>query len=378
MTLTIQPFHGQSATWDILIQQLPVPHLLQTWEWAEVKERYGWEKMPFVWLQGQTVRAAAMILRKRLRLRSFAARPSLIYIPKGPLLDWSDAALRNQVLDDLQRLAHRQAAIFVKIDPDVILGYGVPGTPQAQDESLGQAIVQELKQRGWVFSHEQIQFRNTFWLDLRPEEAHLLANMKQKTRYNIRLAERKGVTVRQATPADWPLLYEMYAETAQRDGFIIREPAYYYAVWERFWTPVTAEAPRAKAFIAEVEREAVAGLFLFTFAGRAYYLYGMSRTRHREKMPTYLLQWEAIRYARSQGCHLYDLWGAPDEFQESDRMWGVFRFKEGLGGRIVRTVGAWDYSAWPAGYAFFNKLLPWWRNFLRRRKGLFSPTHTEH
>lgn len=366
MKISLQPFRGNGAEWDALIRRLPSPHLLQTWEWAEVKERYGWEKLPFLWQSDGTTYAAAMLLRRRLRLGGFAARLSLIYLPKGPLLDWGNTTLRHQVLDDLQRLARRYGAIFLKIDPDVILGFGIPGSEDAQEETLGATIRQELAQRGWVFSNEQVQFRNTFWLDLRPEEAHLLANMKQKTRYNIRLAERKEVTVRRATPADWPMLYEMYAETARRDGFLIRESAYYYTVWERFWaSSCTSESPSAEALIAEVDGEAVAAVFLFFFAGRAYYLYGMSRASHREKMPNYLLQWEAIRRARACGCYLYDLWGAPDEFDENDRMWGVFRFKEGLGGKVVRTLGAWDYSPWPFAYAFLTRWLRWWRSFMR-------------
>ncbi len=369
MTLSLHPFRGNAAEWDMLIRQLPSPHLLQTWEWAEVKEGYGWEKLPMLWEEDGIPRAAAMLLRKRLRLGGFAARLSVIYIPKGPLMDWSDAPLRQRVLDDLQRLAHRYGALFLKIDPDVILGYGMPGSPTAQEEATGQDLKRELGGRGWRFSTEQVQFRNTLWLDLRPDEDRLLANMKQKTRYNIRLAERKGVRVRLATPADWPQLYEMYAETARRDGFIIRERDYYFRVWERFGRSPGNEVPHAEALIAEVEGEAVAGLFLFTFAGRAYYLYGMSRAVHREKMPTYLLQWEAIRRARALGCTLYDLWGAPDEFRESDRMWGVFRFKEGLGATVVRTLGAWDYTVWPLGYSLLTQWLPRWRKLhpLRHR-----------
>ncbi len=367
MSASMQLFHGDGQDWNRLIRRLPAPHLLQSWEWASVKAEYGWERQPMVWMEGGTPRAAAMLLCKRLRWGGFAARLSLIYVPKGPLLDWQDVALRRQVLDDLRCLAHRLGALFLKIDPDVIVGYGVPGREDACEDAGGLAIASELQRDGWRFSPEQVQFRNTVWIDLRAEESQLLAQMKQKTRYNIRLAARKGVHVRAATAADWPLLYEMYAETAQRDGFIIREREYYYRVWERFSHPESDVSPRAEALIAEVEGEAVAGLFLFFFAGRAYYLYGMSRAVHREKMPTYLLQWEAMRRARAQGCTVYDLWGAPDEFQESDRMWGVFRFKEGLGGKVVRTLGAWDYTIWPFGYKLFINWLPRWRAWQRRR-----------
>lgn len=123
----------------------------------------------------------------------------------------------------------------------------------------------------------------------------------------------------------------------------------------------------AEPLIAEVDGEPIAGIFLFYFAGRAWYLYGMSRQAHREKMPNYLLQWEAMRHARAHGCTQYDLWGAPDVFDESDSMWGVFRFKEGLGGQVVRTAGAWDYPARPIVYFAYTRVLPRILDFMRHR-----------
>ena len=136
----------------------------------------------------------------------------------------------------------------------------------------------------------------------------------------------------------------MYAETSVRDGFVIRDEGYYRTVWEIFMPkPISSQSPISNSFreplIAEVDGEPVAAIFVFYFAGRAYYVYGMSRNAHREKMPTYLLQWEAMKRAKAKGCSVYDLWGAPDVFDESDSMWGVYRFKEGLGGKVVRTLG---------------------------------------
>jgi lipid II:glycine glycyltransferase (peptidoglycan interpeptide bridge formation enzyme) len=203
-----------------------------------------------------------------------------------------------------------------------------------------------------------------------------MARMKQKTRYNIRLAERKGVTIRVGTPDDWGLLYHMYAETSVRDSFVIRDERYYRTVWQTFQQPSTgnlsensrqAQTPVCEPLIAEVDGEAVAAVVIFRFAGRAWYLYGMSRETHREKMPNYLLQWEAMRRAKSAGCTVYDLWGAPDEFNESDSMWGVFRFKEGLGGQVVRGLGAWDYPARPLAYRLYTQVLPRLLDVMRRR-----------
>jgi lipid II:glycine glycyltransferase (peptidoglycan interpeptide bridge formation enzyme) len=124
----------------------------------------------------------------------------------------------------------------------------------------------------------------------------------------------------------------------------------------------------AVPLLAEVEGQAVAGLVLFTFASMAWYLYGMSSRDHREKMPNHLLQWEAMRIARSRGCASYDLWGAPEVFNESDSMWGVYRFKEGLGGKVVRTLGAWDYLSGRRRYTLFMRVLPRILDFMRRRR----------
>jgi len=376
----MQPFTGTPQAWNGLIASLPLPHLLQTWEWSQVKARYGWKPMPFVWSddpgegsepsQGLTV-AAAMILKRTISLGGFAAKLSVLYIPKGPNLDWTDAALRQRVLDDLQAFARQQGAIFLKLDPDVALGTGVPGTEAAVESEGGRAVQAELEQRGWLFSQDQIQLRNTVLIDLSPSEDEMLARMKQKTRYNLRLAQKKGVTIRAATADDSPLLYRMYAETSLRDGFLIRGEDYYQTVWRTFEPSSTVHPPSSAPFseplIAEVEGEPIAAISVFYFAGQAYYLYGMSRDAHRDKMPNYLLQWEAMRRAKSYGCSGYNLWGAPDKFDESDGMWGVFRFKEGLGGYVSRTIGAWDFPARRWMYALYTQILPKLMNVMRRR-----------
>jgi lipid II:glycine glycyltransferase (peptidoglycan interpeptide bridge formation enzyme) len=171
-----------------------------------------------------------------------------------------------------------------------------------------------------------------------------------------------------------------------RDGFVIREQDYYKTVWTTFMTNAQASRdipvapfsdvqspisdqhiPCAEVLVAEVDGEPVAAIFIFYFAGRAYYVYGMSRDKHREKMPTYLLQWEAMRRAKAKGCTVYDLWGAPEDFNESDSMWGVYRFKEGLGGKVVRTIGAWDFAPNPLWYKMYSQIIPRMLDVMRSR-----------
>jgi peptidoglycan pentaglycine glycine transferase (the first glycine) len=219
-----------------------------------------------------------------------------------------------------------------------------------------------LERTGWLFSQEQVQFRNTMIIDLNKPFDELLGNMKQKTRYNVRLASRKGVQVRSGTKSDLDLLYRMYAETSLRDGFTLRDDSYYKTVWNKF-----IESGMAEPLIAEVDGDEVAALVIFRFAQRAWYLYGMSLGVHRERMPNYLLQWEAIKYAKESGCGFYDLWGAPDEFVEGDTLWGVYRFKQGLGAEVVRYIGAWDLPLKPGLYRLYTQLAPRLLALMRRR-----------
>lgn len=350
--------------WDEQIAVLPGAHLLQTREWAELKAPVGWQGLPYVWHDhaGQ-LNAAAMILQRRIPIGGFAARLSVLYVPRGPILDWSNPVLRGQVLDDLCVLAKRSGAIFIKIDPDIAVGWGISGRPDERDEPSSAEIVAELKYRGWHLSDEQVQFRNTVLLDLNSDLSALLAAMKEKTRYNIRLAGRKGVTVRIGGKGDLDLLYRMYAATATRDSFVIRERDYYMRLWSTM-----IDAGMGEPLIAEVEGEPVAGIVVLRFAGRGYYMHGMSIEAHREKMPNHLLQWTAIQRLKEQGCRVYDLWGAPDVFDEHDRMWGVYRFKEGLGGQVMRGLGAWDLPLRPVYYRLYTQILPRLLEIMRRRR----------
>ena len=373
--------------WDSLISKLPNPHFLQTYEWGQVKAKYGWEPIYLVWDKEGKMKeerdvsnlsslvfppsAAALLLKRQVISSGFAARLSVLYSPKGPLLDWTNESLRTRVLDGLQSFAKKQGAIFLKVDPDVALGTGVPGGEDDVLDNGGQAVMSELKRKGWEYSSDQIQFKNTVLIDLHPTEEELLARMKQKTRYNIRLAEKKGVSLRVGTLDDLAMLYKMYAETSVRDGFVIRDEGYYKTVWQTFMglnvgklessqveTFQPSNLPTCEPIIAEVDGEPVAAIFVFYFAGRAYYVYGMSRSTHREKMPTYLLQWEAMKRAKAKGCTVYDLWGAPEVFDESDSLWGVYRFKEGLGGKVLRTLGAWDFAPSPLWYKMYSEIIP--------------------
>jgi lipid II:glycine glycyltransferase (peptidoglycan interpeptide bridge formation enzyme) len=349
--------------WNDLIQNLPGAHALQTQQWAELKSQYNWQPSTRIWKgENNEPSAAALTLIRSIPMRGLTARVSIAYSPKGPLLDWSNSEMRQLVLSDMIRDAKKKGAIFLKIDPEVRLGTGVPGREDEHTHQLGHEIIADLKAKGWVFAQDQIQYRNTVMVDLTLDEDELMAAMKQKTRYNVRLAARRGVEIRPAGESDFEELYQMYAETSARDGFVIRDKGYYLSLWKKFWDEGLLDP-----LIAEVEGEAVGAVVIFRFAKTAIYMHGMSTNAHRKRMPNYLLQWEAMRRAKAAGCSEYDLWGAPDHFNKEDGMWGVFRFKEGFNGSVVRHIGAWDYPIRPLYYNLYSKVLPKLLGAMRQR-----------
>ncbi len=258
------------------------------------------------------------------------------------------------MLARIEAEARAAGAFFIKIDPDV-----------RDDTAEGAAVKALLARRGWRPSAEQIQFRNTMVSQLAGDaldEAALLAAMKPKWRYNIRLAERKGVVVRAGDADDLPTFYAMYGETGRRDGFLVRPFAYYRAIWAPFMA-----AGLAHLLLAEVEGGPVAGLILFRYGPTAWYFYGASTAQGRDLMPNHALQWAALRWAKAAGCTRYDWWGAPDVLDESDPMWGVYRFKQGFGGEFVPHIGAWDYVTNRPLYWLYTRAMPKLLDMMRRR-----------
>jgi lipid II:glycine glycyltransferase (peptidoglycan interpeptide bridge formation enzyme) len=357
--MSATPSHtDDQLEWNEALRSLPDPHLLQTWEWGELKSKYGWKPSRIIWRdEPGTAVAAAQILKRRSALGL-----NILYCPRGPVLNWSHVELRAQVLEDIKRFTLHSNAIFLKIDPEVTTATMSSASGEMTSNALGEEITSLLQERGFQLSVEQIQYQSSLRLPLHDPEEEILAQMKQKTRYNIRLAARKGVNAVLGSQDDFEVLYRMYAETSIRDNFAIREGAYYHDVWNAFH-----HAGMAQPFIAAVDGRPVAGLILFRYGETAWYLYGMSRNEHRDKMPNHLLQWEAIKWAKATGSKIYDFWGAPDELDPSDPMWGVYRFKAGFGATFVKTIGAWDFVTRPGAYRFYSTIVPKILAFLRVR-----------
>jgi lipid II:glycine glycyltransferase (peptidoglycan interpeptide bridge formation enzyme) len=216
---------------------------------------------------------------------------------------------------------------------------------------------------GWRFSDEQIQFRNTVTIDLTDDEDDLLMAMSGNTRRKVRLAYRRDVTIRSATLNDLDTLYQLYETTGNRNDFLVRPKAYYATLWREFM-----QRDLAHALIAEYNGQPIAHVILFHFGKTCWYFFGASSNAERNRMPNYALQWEAIKWAQSQGYDIYDMWGAPDVFDESDDMWGVYRFKRGFRGTVERRLGAWDYAPYPLLYNVYKHIYPRLLDWMRNRR----------
>lgn len=343
--------------WNNALRRLPYAHILQTWEWGEFKHATtGWMPLRLAfWRNGAIVAMASVGMRRLGPIKA-------LYIPKGPALAYEDYQLTAAVMDYLEALARQQRAVWLKIDPDVINGTGAPDEPDATIDPIGEAFIRQLKDRGWRFSNDQVQFRNTIVLDLTQDEETLLAQMSQNTRRKIRVAEKRGVNIRKGNESDLHLLYELYRVTGQRDNFLIRPFDYYQLAWQTF-----ISAGLAQPLIAEYEGRPIAHVILFHFGEKCWYFYGASADEERERMPNYALQWQAIRWAKQQGYRFYDMWGAPDNFTTTDSLWGVYMFKRGFRGLVTRHIGAWDYAPYPPLYTLYTQLWPRVLSWMRRR-----------
>ena len=319
------------ADWNQFLQRYPEAHLLQQGEWGQLKAGFGWQ--PFYLVNGET---GAQVL-----FRSLPGGFSLAYIPKGPVgPDW------DALWPEVDLLCRSKRTVFLRVEPDDWEGeFSQPA---------------ELLAAGFQPSPHSLQPPRTVVMDIAGAEEEILAAMKQKTRYNIRLAERKEVVVQASDDLD--TFADLMVVTGERDEFGVHTGDYYRRAYELFHPLGMAEL-----FIASYWDKPLAGLMVFARGSRAWYLYGASNNEERNRMPTYGIQWAAIRWAKAQGCTSYDLWGVPDADEEileeqfserSDGLWGVYRFKRGFGGQVLRAEGAWDkvYLQLPyRGYRWLQK-----------------------
>lgn len=318
-------------------------HVLQSTAWGELKSRFGWRVHRLALVRAEAMIAGAQILFRRLPFGLQFA-----YIPRGPVVDFTDRHAVEAILDAVKHLARSKKAFVLKIEPNAW----------------------NLELETWNLQPSAcVQPRTTIHLDLTRDLDTILAQMKPKWRYNIRLAERKGVVVRAGNADDLPAFYRLMQLTSARDQFAIHSADYYRAAFELF----TAR-DYARLFVAEYAGEPLAMIFVTAFGGEAIYLYGASSNAHRERMPNHALHWAAIQWAKARGCTRYDLWGVaavadalvtttrPEQSEDvpaKDKPLphGLYQFKQGFGGQLVQYAGGYNavFSRWQ--YAVYELAL---------------------
>jgi lipid II:glycine glycyltransferase (peptidoglycan interpeptide bridge formation enzyme) len=342
------PTSAADAEWDAFVAGHPNGHILQTSAWAGLKAAFGWTADRVI-LRALPSPDAIITGGASILFRRLPWGQPLAYVPKGPVVDWDDPAQVRTVLTIARRLTCKHHAALLKIEPEL------PASPELADRLTG---------FGFRPSPQRIQPLSTIHIDLTADEGTILARMKPKWRYNVRLAERKGVTVREGTTADLPMIQQLLEVTGKRDAFGVHSAGYHRKAIELF-----ASRGQMAWLLAEHEGELLAAIAVFALGCRAWYFWGASADSGRNLMPNHALQWAGLRWARSRGCAIYDLWGIPDEvganpaaYSEPESwgeggLWGVYRFKQGFGGQVVRYIGAWDLPVSGIGYWLYGLAL---------------------
>ena len=331
-------------TWDQIVAGHPAGNILQTSLWGRLKADFGWSWEIVTCDASTPAVGGALVLDKLLPLRL----GRISYIPRGPLVDWNDTHAIETILAAIEIASRKRKVWAVWLEPEALWNFDA---------------AEVLKENGYHRSTRTIQPSSTIVVDISGDEDTILERMKSKTRYNIRLALRKGVQVREGGLGDLDTFYALMQVTSERDKFGIHSKRYYQRLLELF-LPVG----QAGLIFAFVEGEPTAALLVLTLGAKAWYIAGASSNKHRKLMPTYAAQWAAIRWAKAHGCYVYDLWGVPDadaetleaQFTErSDGLWGVYRFKRGFGGELIRYTGLWEkalHPLYPLGTKLYNAI----------------------
>ena len=251
---------------------------------------------------------------------------NLMYASRGPVCDIHNKEIMNQLVEGIRELGKKYKAFVFRMEPDV-----------KKDDAEFRKIVEDLgfkiKDDAKDFKDE-IQPRYVFRLDIKGKtEDEILSNCHQKTRYNIRLATKKGVVVKEGTREDLKKFHEIMIETGKRDGFIIRSLEYFEKMYDEL-------APKhMKLLMAYHDGEAISGIIPIMYGNKTWYLYGASSNQHRNLMPNYLLQWEMIKQAIQNKCDVYDFRGVSGVVDKTHPQYGLYRFKKGFGAEFTEFIG---------------------------------------
>jgi len=331
---------------------LPTDIPFQTSFWGEVKARLGWTPLAFDFTSSGPA-GDVLVLTK-----PYEAGISIAYIPQGPEYG-PDCERYGLFLEDLSNAIRRY------LDPKVaFIRYDLPWeSPYATENIPDHAYppeqrVQEFRMNfGTKFwnlrkSAVDLTVADTLIIDVTLTEQQILARMKSKTRYNIRLAERKGVRVFSASSSRLPDFYSLYRQTALRNGFYACEYNHFSALFSTLARHPSS--PEILFLLAGHGRDILAGAIVVISGSTATYLFGASSNEKRNYMAPYAMQWSAMQLAREKGCLAYDMGAVSPTRDPEHPFFGLYRFKRGFGGEIVHRSGSWDYPLQLEGYAAFR------------------------
>jgi lipid II:glycine glycyltransferase (peptidoglycan interpeptide bridge formation enzyme) len=306
------------------------PELLQSGFWGHFKSAHAWTPRAFTVQAGDASFGLLVLTRRIARLFTIA------YVPFGPSHDPGPG--RGALLSALARALRPQlprGALFLR--------YDLPWPRSGEAPNA----------RGVRKSASDMQPASTVIVDIAPPLDDVLGSMKSKTRYNIRLAQKKGVQVVEGGPGDLDRWYTLYEETSRRDRIAIHSRGYYTGLMDAAQT-YSGTRPRVALLLAMHEGALLAGNIVAFWKDRAAYLYGASSGEKRNLMPTYALQWEAIRRAKEAGCTSYDLFGVPPLPDPGHPMFGLYQFKTGFNETVFERWGTWDVPLRPVLYAAYR------------------------
>jgi lipid II:glycine glycyltransferase (peptidoglycan interpeptide bridge formation enzyme) len=316
---------------------------LQSAFWGEFKSRFGWKPSAF-WVDWTGGGRPLLVLSRRL-----APGVSFAYVPWGPELPEGFPAGGGQRTGAAAELARKLRRL---LPPDTAFIRFDPPWPLGETAGAGADLSPPLSIAPFKRAAADIQPPDTVLVDLTPEPREILAAMKPKWRYNIGLAEKRGVTVSRPDADGLELFYDLLAETARRDGIAIHGAGYYRTLFEVCRNG--AAGADLRLYTAGHEGDSLAAVVVLCRGAWATYLYGASSGIKRGLMAPYALQWRAMRDARDSGCTVYDLFGIPPDDDPNHPMAGLYRFKTGFGGKIIHRLGSWDYVYRPLVYGLFN------------------------
>ena len=329
----------EKSIWNKFVLNSPRSHIFQSYEWGEAMSHLGWEPFRLIVEDGKHIRACISVLRKHILLTPW----SILYSPRGPILDFKNLEAFDCLMQGIIKIASSQRSIFLQIIPHAFV------------EDRGTA--DSLSKEGFVKIEKQGLFRITqpLWvyrIDLSKTEQELLSQMKIKSRYNVRLAIRKGVEVSQRNSLDdLVIFYKMLRRTSARKNFAIRGFSYFSTIWKEMATHGLAEL-----FFATYQDRILAGALVFVFGKICWYMYGASETIYSNVRPNYALQWHIIKWAKEKGCLWYDLRGVAS-FNPSPNHsgYGVYKFKKGFGGQPFTFLGDYYYIFKPNLYKHWER-----------------------